>query len=235
MNRLKAFVVIFLIVSSLAGQTSHGTVPRSEAKSYAAHGEQDGVQLGASSLTHKQVKNNFAIDLNKCCLVVEIGLYPSQQQPVKIALDDFVLREAGKDIGVNPFRADVLASRLEIPAAPSDPEHKAGISTESTVGYHRGTVIDPNTGAPRTGSGTYESQTVSVGIPVGGSAEPRSPQAAETNRKVIEAELKERMLPETTSPEPVAGYLYFPVPKKSKAGYELVYTLNEKKIVLPLK
>src|SRR5215831_12264737 len=158
MNRLRAFVVIFLTVSSLAGQTSRGTAPRSDAKSYAAHGEQDGVQLGASSLTHKEVKKNFAIDLNKCCLVVEIGLYPSQKQAVKIALGDFVLREAGKDTGVNPFRADVLAGRLEIPRAPSDPEHRAGVSTESTVGYHRGTVIDPNTGAPRTGSTVYESQ-----------------------------------------------------------------------------
>jgi hypothetical protein len=43
------------------------------------------------------------------------------------------------------------------------------------------------------------------------------------------------MLPETSAWQPVAGYLYFSVPKKSKGGYELVYMLNDKKIVLPLK
>lgn len=235
MSPLKTFFVLLLIASSLPGQTSRGTAPRSDAKSYAAHGEQDSVQLGASSLTHKDVKKNFAIDLNQCCLVVEVGLYPAQKQPVKIALDDFVLREAGKDTGVQPFHADVLAGRLEIRQKPTDADPRAGVNTESTVGYHRGTVIDPNTGAPRAGSTVYESQKVSVGIPVGGSAESKSREAAEADRKVIEAELKERMLPETTSTVPVAGYLYFPVPKKSKTGYELVYTVNGKKIVLALK
>jgi hypothetical protein len=236
MKSLTAFVVsLLLIVSSLTGQTSRGTGPRPDAKSYAAHGEQDGVRLGASSLTHKEVKKAFAIELNQCCVVVEIGLYPAQKQPVKIALDDFVLREAGKDVGVNPFRADVLAGRLVIRKAPTDADPRAGVNTESAVGYHRGTIIDPTTGAPRTGTSVYESQKVSVGIPIGGGTQPQSPEAAEADRKVIEAELKERMLAETTSPEPIAGYLYFPVLKKPKGGYELVYTVNEKKIVLPLK
>lgn len=235
MNPLKAFVVTLLIVSSLPGQTSRGTVPRADPGDYSAHDGQAGVQIGASSLSRKEVKKNFALDLNQCCLVVEVGLYPSQKQPVKIALDDFVLREAGKDVGVNPLRADVLAARLQLPHAPPDDEHRAGGETESVVGYHRGTVTDPSTGAPRTGTAVYESQKISVGIPVGGSTQPQSPEAAEADRKVIEAELKERMLPESTTSVPMAGYLYFSVPKKSKGGYELVFTVNEKKIVLPLK
>jgi hypothetical protein len=236
MKFLTAFVVsLLLIVSSLTGQTSRGAAPRPDAKSYAAHGEQDGVRLGASALSHKEVKKNFALDLTKCCVVVEIGLYPAQKQPVKIALDDFVLREAGKDVGVNPFPADVLAGRLVIRKTPTDADPRAGVNTESAVGYHRGVIIDPNTGAPRTGTSVYESQKVSVGIPIGGGTQPQSPEAAEADRKAIEAELKERMLPETSTSVPVAGYLYFSVPKKAKGGYELVYTVNEKKIVLPLK
>lgn len=235
MNVLKAFVVIFLIALSLSGQTSHGTVPRPDPSDYSAHDSQAGVQIGASALSHKEVKKNFAIDLRHCCIVVEVGLYPSPKQPVKIALDDFVLREAGKDTGVNPFRTDVLAARLVIHQPPTDADPRAGVETESTVGYHGGTVPDPNTGRPRKGSSVYESQKISVGIPVGGSTQPESPEVADAGLKVIEAELKERMLPETTSPEPVAGYLYFPTSKKPKGGYELVYTVNDKKIILPLK
>lgn len=234
MNVLKAFVVTFLIALSLPGQSSRGTVPHPDPSDYSAHDGQAGVQIGASSLSRKDMKKNFAIDLNQCCVVVEVGLYPSQKQPLTIALDDFVLREAGKDTGVNPFHADVLAARLEPHQPHTDPDPRAGAETESVVGIHRGTVPDPNTGAPRPGSSVYESQKISVGIPVGGST-PQSPEAAEADRKMIEAELKERMLPETTSPEPVAGYLYFPISKKPKGGYELVYTLNGKKIVLPLK
>jgi hypothetical protein len=234
-NSLKAFVVTLVIVSSLPGQTSRGTAPRSDPADYSAHDSQAGVQIGASALSRKEVKKNFALDLSKCCIVVEVGLYPSQKEPVKIALDDFVLREAGKDTGVNPFRADVLAAKLQLRPQPSDSDPRAGVNTESTVGYHRGTVTDPSTGAPRPGTAVYESQKVSVGIPIGGSSQTQSPEAAGADRKVIEAELKERMLAETTSPEPIAGYLYFPVLKKPKGGYELVYTVNEKKIVLPLK
>src|SRR5579872_66200 len=37
----------------------------------------------------------------------------------------------------------------------------------------------------------------------------------------IEAELTEKSLPETSAWEPIAGYLYFSVPKKKKGGYEL--------------
>jgi hypothetical protein len=231
----KTFCILFLIASSLPGQTSRGTVPLADPGDYSAHDSQAGVQIGASALSRNEVKKNFALDLTGCCIVVEVGLYPSQKQPVKIALDDFVLREAGKDTGVQPFRADVLAARLQLRPQPSDSDPRAGVNTESTAGYHRGTIIDPSTGAPRTGTSVYESQKVSVGIPIGGSSQTQSPEAAGTDRKVIEAELKERMLPETSTSVPVAGYLYFSVPKKSKGGYALVYTVNEKKIVLPLK
>ncbi len=234
MKSLKAFVVSLLIASSLPGQTSRGTVPRPDVNSYAAHAGQDGLQIGASLLTHKEVKKAFASNLNQCCLVVEVAFYPAQKDFAKIVPDNFMLREEGKDIGDKPSGVDVLAARLEVRPLPPDREHTAGVSTESGIGYERSRTVDPSTGTTASHGGIYERQGVGVGIPLGGKVE--SPEAAaEASRRAIEAELKEKMLPETSAWEPVAGYLYFSVPKKSKGGYELVYLLNDKKIVLPLK
>jgi predicted Rdx family selenoprotein len=232
MPQLRTFCFLLLIASSLLSQAPRGTVPRADATGYAAHTEQDGVKLGASALSHKDVKKIFAVDLNQCCMVVEVAVYPAKNGRVNISLDDFTLRERGKDTGVQPARADVLAARLQVPP---DRDPRAGVSTESRVGYERGTTVDPRTGLPTKGTSVYESQTVSVGVPIGG-GKPQSPEAAsESDRRALESGLKERMLPETSTTEPVAGYLYFTVTTKPKGGYELVYTVNEKKIVLPLK
>jgi hypothetical protein len=80
--------------------------------------------------------------------------------------------------------------------------------------------------------------SVGVGVPIGGGGSrlPEGKTTTEGNRRAIEAELTEKGLPETSAWEPVAGYLYFSVPKeKKKGGYELVYMAGEKKVVLPLK
>ena len=84
-------------------------------------------------------------------------------------------------------------------------------------------------------SGVYERQSVGVGIPIGGRSPSPETTAAQGNRRAIEAELSEKGLPETSAWEPVAGYLYFSVPKKSKKGYELVYMAGDNKVVLQLK
>jgi hypothetical protein len=241
MNLARPFVPVFLLTSLLlcaqSGNSSgpRGTVPQPAASSYAAHAEQDGIQIGARLLTHKQTRKAFATaDLNQCCLVVEVAFYPAKDNFVKIALDNFMLREAGKDIGVKPSTADVLAAQLEVRPPEPDREHRAGVSTGSDIGFERGQSRDPYTGTTTRTTGISERQSVGVGIPIGGKQQ--TPEAAaEQSRMAIGNELSVKGLPETSAWEPVAGYLYFSVPKKSKDGYELVYRLGDKKIVLPLK
>ncbi len=234
MNPAKPFALLLLLATLLIAQGPHGTAPRAAATSYSAHAEQDGLQIGATLLSHKDAKKVFAADVNDCCQVVEVAFYPPKNNFVKISLDDFTLRETGKDIGIKPSTADVLAAQLQIRPAIPDREHKAGVSTESGIGYERGTSRDPYSGTTTTRTGVYERQSVGVGIPIGG--KPQSPdQAAADDRRAIEAELREKGLPENSAWEPVAGYLYFHMSKKPKDGFELVYTVNEKKIVLPLK
>ena len=173
--------------------------------------------------------------MNQCCLVVEVALYPSKDNFVKISLDDFMLRETGMELGTKPSTPDVLSARLEVQPVPPDREHRAGVSSSSDIGYERTTQ---QTGSDRTSSGgVIQRSSVGIGVPIGGGSSrvPESQSAAEGNRRAIEAELTEKGLPETSAWDPVAGYLYFSVPKKKKGGYELVYMMGDRKIVLPLK
>jgi hypothetical protein len=241
MNARKYLAIALICMSSSFAQTHRGTVPRSAATDYAAHASQDNVQIGASLLTHKDLKKIFATDVNQCCLVVEVAFYPvkdpkdNKDQFVKISLDDFMLREAGTEIGTRPSTPEVLSARLEVRPTPPDREHRPGVTSGSDIGYERTTQQN---GPERTTSGgVVQRSSVGVGIPIGGGERSRLPQgaSAEGNRRAIEAELTEKGLPETSAWEPVSGYLYFSVPKKKKGGYELVYMAGDKKVVLPLK
>jgi len=238
MNARKCLAIALICVASSIAQTRSGTVPSPAATDYAAHASQDNIQIGASLLTHKDLKKVFATDVNQCCLVVEVAFYPPKDNFVKISLDDFMLREAGMEVGPRPSTAEVLAARLEILPVPPDREHRVGVNSSSEIGYERDTPVNNgnNNGTTQTNrGGIYQRQSVGVGIPVGGKSPERGPAAAESNRRAIEAELQEKALPEISAWEPVAGYLYFSVPKKKKGGYELVYMAGDKKVVLPLK
>ena len=241
MNARKCLVIALICISSSIAQSRRGTVPRSAATDYAAHASQESVQIGASLLTHKELKKIFATDVNQCCLVVEVAFYPAKDTKdnkdhfVKISLDDFMLREAGMELGTKPSTPDVLSARLQVQPVAPDREHRPGVSSSSDIGYERTTQ---QRGSDRsTSGGVVQRSSVGVGVPIGGGGGSRLPEgrSAEGNRRAIEAELTEKSLPETSAWEPVAGYLYFSVPKKKKGGYELVYMAGDKKVVLPLK
>src|SRR6476620_12148455 len=235
MNARKCLAIALICMSSSIAQTHRGTVPRSNVTDYAAHASQANIQIGASLLTHKELKKIFAADVNQCCLVVEVAFYPAKDNFIKISLDDFMLREAGMELGTRPSTPDVLSARLEVRPVTPDREHRPGVSSNSDIGYERTT--QQNGPERSTSGGVVQRSSVGIGIPIGGSGGSRLPEGrtAEGNRRAVEAELTEKALPETSAWDPIAGYLYFSVPKKKKGGYELVYMLGDKKVVLPLK
>ena len=233
MTLVKPLVPLFLLASFFTAQSAREIAPRAGAESYAAHAQQDGVQIGASFLSRKEVKKNLASEVDQCCLVVEVAFYPPKDNFVKIALDQFTLRETGKDLGVQPLTGDAVAARLELRSPAPVMDQRPTVSSSSEVGYETGRSRDPY-GNTTSRSGVYQRESVGVGVPVGGKRETPEANVAEM-RRAIAAELRNKGLPETSAWEPVAGYLYFAVTKKSKDGYELVYTLDERKIVLALK
>ena len=84
-----------------------GTVARSNALKYPAHAEQDGVAMGAVLLTSQEARSNFVSDLNHCCLVVEVALYPQKGQNLEVSLNDFSLRPIGADTAVKAAQRDI--------------------------------------------------------------------------------------------------------------------------------
>jgi hypothetical protein len=135
MNARKCLAIALICMSSSIAQTHRGTVPRSNATDYAAHVSQDTIQIGASLLTQKELKKIFATDVNQCCLVVEVAFYPAKDNFVKISLDDFMLREAGMELGTKPSTPDVLSARLEVRPVTPDREHRPGVNSSSDIGY----------------------------------------------------------------------------------------------------
>jgi hypothetical protein len=203
-----------------------GTAPRSSADKYPAHAKQGDVSIGAKLLTHKEVSKEFAADVNHCCLVVEVAVYPQKDEPLNVSLDDFTLIVGGTGTPVRPQSATVISAKLE------KAEDSNGVTTSTSVGigYESGSYTDPVTGQPV----RVHSVTRSAGVGVG--VGDRVPAAvAEHDREVIERELSEKGLPEAKIAIPASGYLYFSLHKQKKnTKYRLEYVVNGETLNLQL-
>jgi len=204
-----------------------GTAPLSSSTKYRAHGEQDGVRIGAERLTRKQVSQTFAANLNRCCLVVQVGFYPKKDELTDLFLADFTLVDVATDTPVRPVSATVVAATLIKPQGSGGGPQ---VTPVASVGYENGTYIDPVTGQPVHVSGV--STGVGVAVSPGNST---PPEVTDRDRDFVERELYEKGLPEAKVSIPVAGYLYFPIAKSTKdTKYRLVYSGKSEPITLPL-
>jgi hypothetical protein len=240
MRLTKLSVSISLLLATLAfsalslrGQDTNnssaaqgGTAPRSSADKYPAHAKQGDVSMGAQLLTRKQVSKEFAADVNHCCLVVEVAVYPRKDEPLNISRDDFKLTVEGTDTPVRPQSAGAISAKLE----KADDSSGVTTSTGAGIDYESGSYTDPVTGQP------VREHTVTRSAQVGAGGGERVPAAvAERDRQVIESELSEKGLPETKIALPVSGYLYFPLRKQKKnTKYRLEYVVNGETLNLQL-
>jgi hypothetical protein len=157
-----------------------------------------------------------------------VALYPQKDGLVEVSLNDFALRLVGQDFATRPSSAEVVAGKLQRTAeAQSGGGHDVIISPTAGVGY--GTGIDPISGQRR--GGVITGGGVGVGV---GSSQPKSPATADADRRTMELELNEKGLPQGSSAVPISGYIYFSVPPKKNAKYQLEYVLNGNQVVLPL-
>ncbi len=217
-----AAIVVGVIAVGFAAPK--GTVPRSSADRYAMHAERNGVGIGVVLLTPEQARKLFVSDVNHCCVVAEVALYPPKDKPLDVTLNDFVLRVSGTDAAAKPSSAKVVATTLQ---------KKAGSTRDVTVtpsvgiGYESA-GYDPATGTQRSG-GVY--RQVGVGVGIGGKGP--QPASTEKDRVAMETELAEKGLPEGSASVPVAGYVYFPLPSRKKnSTLRLEYRVNGETISL---
>lgn len=220
-----------LCAVAVAFDAPKGTVPRETADKYPAHAEQSGVAIGAKLLTADQARHAFTTDVNRCCLVVEVALFPAKDDSLQISLNAFMLRVVGAEDATRPSSAEVLAGKLQRQAeGPPPGPHDVTVSPTVGIGYESG-GIDPVTGQRRPG-GVVTSTGVGVGI--GGPAPPPRPGSTDADRRAMAQELNEKALPEGKATAPIAGYVYFALDRKKKLTYQLEYTLNGEKVIVPL-
>ena len=100
-----------IAATALASWALQGTAPRSVAGKYAAHAEQNGVAIGAVMLTSGELRKTFKTDVDRCCRVVEVALYPQDGGPADVSLGDFTLQVAGEEIAAKPSTPKVVAWR----------------------------------------------------------------------------------------------------------------------------
>jgi hypothetical protein len=172
-----------------------------------------------------QVRGSFATDLEDY-IVVEVAVFPKTGSELELSASDFTLRVAAKET-IRTANPKAIAANLQRRAGDSRGRSGSDVTIYPTVGVGHGRWPG--------GSGTHTSVGVGVGIG-GGPDGPPAPASTDADRNTMEAELTDKSLPQGLTANPVAGYLYFPAPKKrTGAIYELEYSGLSEKITLQLK
>jgi hypothetical protein len=229
LNRVWAIAVL-ICAAGMASDVTRGTVPRTAADKYPAHAEQEGSGIGAALVSGREAKKIFSVDVDRCCLVVEVALYPPKDGMVQSSLNDFSLRLVGDDPAAPPAKAErpvvgeVVAARLEGMSSPDGGGEEVAVVPNQGGGY--GTGIDPVSGQRRDGGLTGRP---GVGVGMGGGGK------AGRHGEAMRAALHENSLPQGGAVTPVSGYIYFAVPPKKNGKYQLEYLLNGKPVVLTLR
>ena len=227
-----------LVLMAFAYAGPQGSAPRAAAKKYQAHAEDQGASIGASRLNSAQLRKIFSVDkptsadLDECCVVLEIGLYPSKEGKLEVHLADFALRVSGEEKATRPTDSRTVVAQLPYWIEVGESGH-GGLMAEAPPQLdspNGGVYHDPVTGAPRRSDG-YPTH----GVNVGSSPQESTSKPGESGpRHELELRLSQKALPEGETATPVAGYIYFSVPKQKGTKYELEYKLNGKAVLLPL-
>ena len=217
MKRTVCFLSALFLTSVSIAANPQGIRPKGAVDRYTASREENGHNLGAHLLSDLEVIQRFSSDLKDTYLVVEVALYPGDDE-LDVVVGDFALQVSDKK--------RKLTLPAEDPAGIDAPERKGGIAVLSSrsqrVGYPSSGGLGRRSRGPRpitsTGVGVGRRETVPGRVDL---------------RTGTEAEAKG--LPEGVAVDSVAGYLYFKLEKREKkARYELQYTLKGKTIRLEL-
>lgn len=224
MNPISRLAITPILISLAFAQGPKGTEPRQDATKYPAHAMVGGVSIGASLLSAEDVHNMFVSDVSKCCLVVEIAVYPPKDKPLNVSLNDLALRLGG-DSALKPSSVKIVAAGIQ---TKSGSGRDVTVTPTHSINYDTGRGYDPVTGQA---AGVTDTSGVIVGIGRG-----ESNASRDKDRITMETELNEKALPAGLATEPIAGYVYFAVsPKKKLPMHQLEYKIGNAKAVLSLQ
>jgi hypothetical protein len=226
MNTATRWGILFFLLSSLFAVPREGIQPRKSAADFPQQKAGDGIVVAAASLTPEQVKSNFATDLNRGFLVVEVAIYPEKGRSIELHPSDFVLRSRTRELLGRPGDPKSIAASLQ-KAASSDRD--VTLYPTATIGYESGPgYYDPMSGRRR-GGGLYTGAGVGVGVGKSGAG------ATDQDRRTMELELTEKELPAGIAAAPVSGYLYFPLKSNKRRGdFFLEFTAGTESLMMQL-
>jgi len=189
-----------------------------------AHGSNESVDLEATLYLGKEaVKKVLGSDLDGYYIVVEVRVTPKGSEPLAIHRDDFVLRTDKDGERTTPFTASQIAGK--------------GVLVISEGGGGRGVMAEnagPVWGGYPTGRpGRLGGDGGTIGNTAGGSTQTTVHSGGKDKEDPLMGVLKEKILPERKTSEPVSGLLYFPLEAKQKRKHlELIYTTPSGRISL---
>jgi hypothetical protein len=194
-----------------------GIPPRAEAAAYPAYREHQLFSVGARLLSPREVEQKFSTPLGKHYLVVEVGFFPANGQPIVLRTESFTLRAGDDNQAFFPATPQDIADTL---SGRSGPRRNVGLYPAVGVGYESG--------------GWGRGGVTGVGVGIGGGPYQRRGMSG-GNYRVMETELRDKSLPAGTVTQPVAGYLYYPLSGKRAREYKLEITRKNGEVLsLPL-
>jgi hypothetical protein len=191
-----------------------------------ARAANDAVEITATAVLGKEaVEQAVGSDLGGDVVIVEVRLTPKGEKPIAVNRDDFTLRSDKDGQKAQPFAPSQLAGSgalvVRMERAGGGMAENAGGPVWGGMGGGMPGRLPGNGGS--VGSATSGAQTATATAPTGAN-EKESP---------LLRTLKEKVLPEKETREPVAGMLYFPMEGKQKAkDLELVYKTPAGKLSL---
>ena len=200
---MRNIVIAVLAAAALAGAADKGPITNQAAN--------DKLAITATAYcTKDEVKSQIGSDLNGYFIVVKLDLRPKGDKPLTINRDDFLLRSYKDGQKSTPF-------------APSQIAGRASLIVTSTAGggmaADRGGPVwggGPGIGGPpmrmpgqdgTLGSSTADTSSADSTVKTGG-MEKEDP---------LLAVLKQKILPEKQTADPLSGLLYFSLEGKHKA------------------
>lgn len=220
---MKRFVLLSLAMAAILAAGSSGIRSRADLSAYPAHESVEAAAFGAAIIGPEEVKKIFAADLNAAgYVVIEVGVFPASGREIDVSPLDFTLSTDPDSISERPADVDTIAA-----VAAATPRRGSSETSSSEISMTGGASVlhesypDPVTGR-RTGA-TIVAVNSGTEVSTSGSGQRLPPPAsAGPNDDLLERQLLEKSLPDGKTTRAVAGYLYFPKPrKKGKSSWAL--------------
>lgn len=207
---MKRFIPASLaIASALLASGSPGIRPRASIADYPVHATSPEAAFGAAIIPSNEAKKIFGADMSPY-IVVEAGIFPASGRDADISPLDFTLLADPSSISERPADADAVVAVVTNDTG-KEARNSTDVFTTAGVGVAHESYPDPVTGARRGATMVGTNAGVGVGSPAG----PQFPDPGTgARRSRLEQLLWEKSLPDGKTPQPVAGYLYFPKPSK---------------------